>query len=146
MTDSMTLADVIRTLDLKPHPEGGWYRQTHRIEPAPGERSPGTAIYYALGAGERSHWHHVDATEIWHWYAGDPLELSLAASDHHAPIAHVLGPDIAVGQKPQIVVDPSHWQAARTLGAWTLVGCTVSPGFDFAGFVMAAPDWSPGAA
>lgn len=144
MAEPMTLDDVIGTLGLKPHPEGGWYAQTHRVEAASGQRSAGTAIYYALGAGERSHWHHVDATEIWHWYAGDPLELSLAASDHEQPIARVLGPDIAAGQKPQIVVEPHHWQAARTLGAWTLVGCTVSPGFDFAGFVMAAPDWSPG--
>ena len=141
----MTLEEVIAKLGLKPHPEGGWYVQTHRVEPEPGKRSPGTAIYYALGTGERSHWHHVDATEIWHWYGGDPLELSLAASDDDTPIAHILGPDIAAGQKPQIVVEPLHWQAARTLGAWTLVGCTVSPGFDFAGFVMAAPDWSPGA-
>ncbi|MEQ1782154.1 MAG: cupin domain-containing protein [Hyphomonadaceae bacterium] len=140
----MTLDDVIRTLGLKPHPEGGRYVQTHRVEPAAGERSAGTAIYYALGAGERSHWHHVDATELWHWYAGDALELSVAPTDHDQPIAHVLGPDIAAGQRPQIVVEPHHWQAARTLGAWTLVGCTVSPGFDFAGFVMASPDWSPG--
>lgn len=140
----MTLDDVIRTLDLKPHPEGGWYVQTHRIAPEPGQRSPGTAIYYALGAGERSHWHHVDATEIWHWYAGAPLELSLAASDADNPVAHVLGPDIATGQRPQVIVPVRHWQAARTLGEWTLVGCTVSPGFDFAGFVMAEPDWSPG--
>jgi len=140
----MTLDDVIRTLDLKPHPEGGWYRQTHRIEPAGEARSAGTAIYYALGEGERSHWHHVDATEIWHWYAGAPLELSLAANDHDNPIAHVLGPDLAAGQRPQVIVPPHHWQAARSLGAWTLVGCTVSPGFDFSGFTLAPPGWSPG--
>lgn len=140
----MTLQDVIEILGLRPHPEGGWYAETHRVAEADGRRSPGTAIYYALGVGERSHWHHVDATEIWHWYAGDPLELSLAASDHEQPIAHVLGPDLAAGQRPQVIVPPHHWQAARTLGAWTLVGCTVSPGFDFAGFVMASPDWSPG--
>jgi predicted cupin superfamily sugar epimerase len=140
----MTLDDVVRTLGLKPHPEGGWYAETHRVPAGDGRRSPGTAIYYALGAGERSHWHHVDATEIWHWYAGDPLELSLAASDHDSPVAHVLGPELNAGQRPQVIVPPHHWQAARTLGAWTLVGCTVSPGFDFAGFVMAAPDWSPG--
>ena len=109
----MTLDDIISTLDLKPHPEGGWYRQTHRIEPKAGERSPGTAIYYALGAGERSHWHHVDATEIWHWYAGAPLELSLAASDHDNPVAHVLGPDLAAGQRPQGAPGPR----LRPLGA-----------------------------
>jgi predicted cupin superfamily sugar epimerase len=140
----VTLDDIIRMLDLQPHPEGGWYRRTHRIAPVGDQRSAGTAIYYALGAGERSHWHHVDATEIWHWYAGDPLELSLAASNHDAPIAHVLGSDLMAGQRPQIVVPAHHWQAARTLGAWTLVGCTVSPGFDFSGFTLAPPEWSPG--
>lgn len=142
---SMTLEGVIRTLNLKPHPEGGWYAETHRVPAPDGQRSPGTAIYYALGEGERSHWHHVDATEIWHWHAGAPLELSLAASDAHTPIAHVLGPDLTAGQRPQVVVPVHHWQAARSLGAWTLVGCTVSPGFDFSGFVMAPPGWSPGA-
>jgi predicted cupin superfamily sugar epimerase len=142
---SMTLEDVIRTLNLKPHPEGGWYAETHRVPAPDGQRSPGTAIYYALGEGERSHWHHVDATEIWHWHAGAPLELSLAASDSHTPIAHVLGPGLTAGQRPQVVVPVHHWQAARSLGAWTLVGCTVSPGFDFSGFVMAPPGWSPGA-
>jgi predicted cupin superfamily sugar epimerase len=140
----MTLDDVIRTLALKPHPEGGWYAEMHRIDAPAGQRSPGTAIYYALGEGDRSHWHRIDATEIWHYYAGAPIELSLAASDDDAPQAHILGPDIAAGQRPQLIVPPRHWQAARSLGAWTLVGCTVSPGFDFAGFEMAAPDWSPG--
>jgi predicted cupin superfamily sugar epimerase len=141
----MTLNDIICTLDLKPHPEGGWYRRTHQIAPVGDQRSAGTAIYYALGAGERSHWHHVDATEIWHWYAGDPLELQLAASDNDAPVAHVLGSDLMAGQRPQIVVPVHHWQAARSLGAWTLVGCTVSPGFDFSGFTLAPPGWAPGA-
>lgn len=140
----MTLHDIIQVLDLKPHPEGGWYRQTHRIEPAGDERSAGTAIYYALGEGERSHWHHVDATEIWHWYAGAALELSVAASSHDNPIAYILGPGLAAGQRPQVIVPPYYWQAARSLGAWTLVGCTVSPGFDFSGFTMAPPGWSPG--
>lgn len=140
----MILDDVIRILGLRPHPEGGWYAETHRIAAPGGKRSPCTAIYYALGAGERSHWHHVDATEIWHWHAGDALELQLAASGHDQPIAHVLGPDLAAGQRPQVVAPPYHWQAARTLGAWTLVGCTVSPGFEFSGFVMAEPGWSPG--
>jgi len=101
MTDSMTLADVIRTLDLKPHPEGGWYIQTHRV-PDPhdhGHRSPGTAIYYLLGEGERSHWHKVDATEIWHYYAGAPLELSLAVTEKSKPKTRVLGPDLAAGQR-----------------------------------------------
>jgi predicted cupin superfamily sugar epimerase len=142
----MTRDDVIRTLNLKPHPEGGWYAETHRI-PDPhdhGHRSPGTAIYYLLGEGERSHWHKVDATEIWHYYAGGPLELSLAVTETSKAKTRILGPELAAGQRPQLVVPPHCWQAARTLGAWTLVGCTVSPGFDFSGFVMAPPDWSPG--
>lgn len=142
----MTLEDVIRTLDMIPHPEGGWYAETHRI-PDPhdhGHRSPGTAIYYALGAGDRSHWHRIDTTEIWHYYAGAPLELSLAVSDNSRVKARTLGADLAAGQRPQLIVPPHHWQAARSLGDWTLVGCTVSPGFDFSTFEMAAPDWTPG--
>ncbi len=140
----MSLDDVIRALAMRRHPEGGFYVETHRIPSPAGERSPGTAIYYALGAGDRSHWHRVDATEIWHYYAGDPLELSLAATDQDAPVAHILGPDLACDQRPQIIVPVRHWQAARSLGAWTLVGCTVSPGFEFSGFELAPPDWTPG--
>lgn len=141
----MTLDEVIQTLGLQPHPEGGWYAETWRTPAPEGQRSPGTAIYYALGEGERSHWHRVDATEIWHWHAGAPLELSLAATGSDTPAALILGPDLAAGQRPQGVVPTLHWQAARSLGAWTLVGCTVSPGFEFRGFEMAAPGWSPGA-
>ncbi len=96
-----------------------------------------TAIYYLLREGERSHWHRVDATEVWHFYAGDPLELSVGAD------RHVLGPDVAAGQRPQHVVAAGEWQSARPLGRWTLVGCTVSPAFDFAGFELAPPDWAP---
>jgi predicted cupin superfamily sugar epimerase len=140
----MNLDDVIHALGMKRHPEGGFYVETHRIPAADSQRSPGTAIYYALGAGDRSHWHRVDATEIWHYYAGDPLELLLAPSDHEPPTAHVLGPDLSRGQRPQVIVAPYHWQAARSLGAWTLVGCTVSPGFEFSGFEMAPPEWTPG--
>jgi predicted cupin superfamily sugar epimerase len=140
----MSLDDVIHALGMKRHPEGGFYVETYRIPSPDGQRSPGTAIYYALGAGDRSHWHRVDATEIWHYYAGDPLELSLAATDHDPPAAHILGPDLSQGQRPQIVVPMHHWQAARSLGEWTLVGCTVSPGFAFSGFELAPPDWRPG--
>lgn len=140
----MGLADVIEALGMKRHPEGGFYVETCRIPSPHGQRSPGTAIYYALGAGDRSHWHRVDATEIWHYYAGDPLELSLAAGDHETPHTHILGPDLSRGQRPQVVAPAHHWQAARSLGAWTLVGCTVSPGFEFSGFELAAPDWTPG--
>jgi predicted cupin superfamily sugar epimerase len=137
----MTADDVIGTLGLKPHPEGGYYAETHRIPSSGDQRSPGTAIYYLLGRGDRSHWHRVDATEIWHFYSGAALELSL--SPGQGVESHVLGPDLSAGQRPQVIVPPGHWQSARSLGEWTLVGCTVSPGFEFSGFEMAAPDWKP---
>jgi uncharacterized protein len=133
----MTDADeVIELLGLEPHPEGGWYRETWR-EPAT------TAIHYLLRAGERSHWHRVDATEIWHFYAGDPLGLAVSA-DGIAATHHVLGADIAAGQQPQVVVPPGVWQAARPRGAWSLVGCTVAPAFRSEGFELAPPGWHPG--
>ncbi|HWK46202.1 MAG TPA: cupin domain-containing protein [Stellaceae bacterium] len=135
-------AEVIRHLDLKPHPEGGWYRETWRDAPADGTRGAGTAIYYLLAAGERSAWHRVDATEIWHWHAGAPLALTLSPDGHDATAYH-LGPDLAASQQPQVIVPPHAWQMAETLGAWTLVGCTVSPAFDFAGFELAPPNWWP---
>jgi predicted cupin superfamily sugar epimerase len=134
---------IVRALNLKPHPEGGWYDETWRAAAAPGERASGTAIYYALTHGQRSHWHRIDAAETWHFYAGSPLELSLAASDQSKPETLVLGPDIAAGQRPQVLVPAHHWQSARSLGDWTLVGCTVSPGFEFSGFELAPPDWTP---
>lgn len=132
---------IIRALGLKPHPEGGWYAETHRTLAPDGARPAGTAIYYLLSARERSHWHRIDATEVWHFYAGDPLELSL--SDGRKTTTHRLGPGVLDGERPQVVVPPGVWQAAVSTGAWTLVGCTVSPGFDFSGFEMAPPDWSP---
>jgi predicted cupin superfamily sugar epimerase len=132
---------IIAALNMKPHPEGGWYAETHRAPSPDGQRSPGTAIYYLLKAGERSHWHRIDATEIWHFYAGDPLELSLSFG--RGCEAHVLGPDVLAGQRPQLIVAPGQWQAARSTGAWTLVGCTVAPGFEFAGFDLAPKGWAP---
>lgn len=138
----MTPQEIIARLALAPHPEGGWYRETWRAAAAEGERPAGTAIYYLLAAGEVSHWHRVDATEIWHWYAGAPLSLSTAADGQQAEAA-ILGPGIAAGQQPQRIVPAGWWQSATTLGAWTLAGCTVSPGFDFAGFEMAPPGWRP---
>ncbi|HEX7277154.1 MAG TPA: cupin domain-containing protein [Acidimicrobiales bacterium] len=122
-----TADDVIRELGLAPHPEGGWYRETWREEAV-------TAIYFLLREGERSHWHRVDATEIWHFYAGDPLELAVGS----AAAGQVLGPD-----HPQHVVPAGEWQAARSLGRWSLVGCTVSPAFRFEGFELAPPGWQP---
>jgi predicted cupin superfamily sugar epimerase len=136
----MTAEEIIATLALEPHPEGGWYRQTW-IEDRPGERPSGTAIYYLLAEGQRSHWHRVDATEIWHYYAGAPLVLSLSETGAGPATDHLLGPDLNNGERPQIIVHTDHWQAARTTGAWTLVGCTVSPAFRFEGFTLAAPDF-----
>ena len=143
MTGTTDADAIIAALSLKPHPEGGYYAETWR-DPAPdGQRGSGTAIYYLLRAGEISAWHRVDATEIWHWHAGAPLKLRLS-DDGIALREIVLGPDIAAGQRPQGIVPPHGWQSAQSLGGWTLVGCTVSPAFDFDGFELAPPDWEPG--
>ena len=140
----MTAAEIIATLGMQPHPEGGHFVETFR-DPEGDEtgRSHSTAIYFLLQAGERSHWHRVDAIEIWHHYAGAPLELSISP-DGVASETEVLGPDVAAGERPQLVVPKDHWQAARSLGEWTLVGCTVAPAFQFEGFELAPPDWAPG--
>ncbi len=140
--DHPTAQDVIRQLDLARHPEGGWYRETWRAEASEGERATGTAIYYLLEVGDVSAWHRVDATEIWHFYAGDPLALTVSPDGHDAQAFH-LGPALTANQRPQVIIPPGHWQTAETLGRWTLVGCTVSPGFEFSGFEMAPPDWRP---
>jgi len=137
----LTAADVITLLDLRPHPEGGSYRETFRDPREIDGRSVGTAIYYLLAEGEASHWHRVDAAEIWHFHAGAPLELRMAAGTEQRIL---LGPDLAAGERPQAVVPTGAWQAARSLGDWTLVGCTVAPGFDFSGFEMAPEGWEPG--
>ena len=135
----MTAEEIIERLELEPHPEGGWYRQTWAAEAAPGERASGTCIHFLLRRGERSHWHRVDAAEIWHFYAGAPLVLSLAADAAGPREDRVLGPDLGAGEAPQIVVPVGWWQAAQGTGDWTLVGCTVSPGFRFDGFELAPP-------
>jgi uncharacterized protein len=134
----MQANDIIDNLSLELHPEGGWYRQTWQAKNT--GRPSGTAIYYLLEAGQTSHWHHVDAVEIWHFYAGAPLVLSIAERNGRAK-DHRLGPDILNGEAPQIIVPERHWQSARTTGDWTLVGCTVSPGFQFTGFHLAPPDF-----
>jgi predicted cupin superfamily sugar epimerase len=136
--DGVTAADIIRLLDLQPHPEGGHYRETFRDPRTVEGRSVGTAIYFLLAAGERSHWHRVDAAEIWHFHAGAPLALEIEGQG-----VVTLGVDLAAGQRPQAVVPTGAWQAARSLGDWTLVGCTVAPGFEFAGFELAPDDGSP---
>lgn len=143
----MTPDQLIDELGLQPHPEGGHFCETFRDPFSEGQgRAPSTAIYYLLKAGERSHWHRVDATEIWHWYAGDPLRLSIAAKDEDRPQHMTLGPNIRAGERPQAIVRKDEWQAAEPLGDWTLVGCTVAPGFEFAGFELAPKGWQPGTA
>lgn len=135
----MSTADtLIAALKLQPHPEGGYYRETWRAPAEPGVRPAGTAILFLLRAGEVSHWHHVDSVEIWHWYDGAPLELRMAATDSGPAVSHVLGPDVLAGQSPQLIVPAHHWQSARSTGAYTLVGCTVSPAFSFDHFTLAA--------
>ncbi|MEL6234762.1 MAG: cupin domain-containing protein [Pseudomonadota bacterium] len=154
----MTAQEIIAALALAPHPEGGWFRETWRGGEGPAGRAAGTAIFFLLEAGQRSHWHRVDATEIWHFYAGQPLSVSIYGADGDPgkdptgpsgrapdPTRHLLGPDLAAGQSPQIIVPADAWQSAEAEDGWTLVGCTVSPAFEFAGFTLAAPDWQPGA-
>lgn len=130
---------LIDALQLSPHPEGGWYRETWRAD-GPG-RPSGTAILFLLPSGTRSHWHHVDATEIWHYHAGAPLRLLRSGTDSGPAEVVTLGPDVLGGQTPQAIIPPRHWQSAESTGAYTLVSCTVSPGFSFDGFVLAAPDF-----
>lgn len=132
----MTAQEIIDRLRLQPHPEGGHYRQTWVAEN--GGRPTGTCIYFLLSADERSHWHRVDATEIWLYHAGAPLVLSLSADETGPATDHLLTPDLSSGA-PQIIVPRDHWQAARSTGDWTLVSCTVSPGFQFDGFTLAPP-------
>lgn len=142
----MQAVEIIDRLGLAPHPEGGWYAERWRGEAtADSGRSAGTAIYYLLEKGQRSHWHKVvDATELWLWHAGSPLSLGHAPGDA-GPIAHVtLGPDVLAGQQPHYLIPADHWQSAEAGDGWVLVSCVVVPGFDFSGFVLAPPGWSPG--
>jgi len=141
MDDAKTL---IEKLGLAPHPEGGWYRETWRAPAADGERAIATAIHFLLEQGQRSHWHRVDASEIWLWHAGSPLTLLIAADDAGPVTTHSLGSDILAGQVPQQVIAPDHWQATEAPLGWGLVSCIVAPGFRFDGFTLAPPGWSPG--
>lgn len=136
-----TAAEMIRALDLKPHPEGGHYRETFRDPRLVEGRPASTAILFLLVRGERSHWHRIDAVEIWHYYAGSPLTLRIADDDGQWSFR--LGPDVAAGEQPQAIIPPDTWQSAESTGDWTLVGCTVAPGFDFATFELAPKDWEP---
>lgn len=133
---------MIDALGLSAHPEGGWYRETWRAPAADGERPAATAIYFLLRPGERSHWHQVDAAELWLWHAGTPLSLRIAEAGK-VPTDSLLGPDIAAGQRPQAIVPAGQWQAAEAGDDWALVSCVVAPGFDFSGFRLAPQGWEP---
>jgi uncharacterized protein len=142
MVSTPTAADIIARFELKPHPEGGHYRETFRDARAGADgRAVSTAIYFLLARGERSHWHRIDAVEIWHHYAGSALTLEIADGDDQRSIR--LGPNLAAGEVPQAAVPAHAWQAAESCGDWTLVGCTVAPGFDFARFDLAPKGWTP---
>ena len=142
MRTRLSAAEIITRLDLKPHPEGGHYRETFRDSELDADgRSRSTAIYFLLARGERSHWHRIDAAEAWHYYAGDALTLKIADEDGMRGVT--LGPNLAAGEVPQAIVPADAWQAAESTGDWTLVGCTVAPGFAFAKFELAPKDWSP---
>jgi predicted cupin superfamily sugar epimerase len=143
MPEQLTAADIIACLELRPHPEGGYYRETFRDTKADAQgRACSTVIYFLLARGEASQWHRIDATEIWHYYAGSSLTLRIA----HDGCAHhtvTLGPNIAAGERPQAIVPASAWQTAQSTGDWTLVGCTVAPAFEFAKFEPAPTGWEP---
>jgi predicted cupin superfamily sugar epimerase len=144
MASTHSAEAVIAALGLEPHPEGGHFAETYRHRPEDGGRGAMTAIYYLLRAGEHSRWHRVrDADELWHHYAGAPLELRLSPDGRHCETLR-LGPDLGRGERPQVVVAAGCWQAARPLGEWTLAGCTVGPAFEFAGFELAPHGWQPG--
>ncbi|WP_207482151.1 cupin domain-containing protein [Arenibaculum pallidiluteum] len=139
---TMTARQVIDLLGLQPHPEGGYFAESYRDTPQDGGRGACTAIYFLLGAGDVSAWHRVDAAEIWHWYAGAPLALTISPDGHDTRTVQ-LGTGLAQGQRPQAVVPADAWQTAVSLGDWTLVGCTVAPAFRFEGFELAPPGWHP---
>lgn len=139
---SQSAADIVALLGLEPHPEGGYYKQTF-VDDASGARPYSTAIYYLLEGGLAGRWHRVDSAEVWHYYAGAPLRLTISA-DAVTTREQMLGPDLADGQRPQVVIPRGLWQSAQSLGNWTLVGCTVAPGFQFEHFEMAEEGWQPG--
>ena len=134
---------VIEALGMVAHPEGGWYVETWRAPEVDGDRATASTILYLLAAGERSHWHRVDAAEVWQWSGGDPLELRVWSETAPGIAIVRLGGDVLAGEQPQAVVPAGAWQAARSLGGWSLVGCIVAPGFRFEGFELAPPDWAP---
>lgn len=144
MNQGATAEDLIAALGLSPHPEGGWYRETLRVPTATGGRSQATAILFLLQAGQASHWHRVDATEIWFWHAGAPLSVGRAALGTDEAQWMRLGPDVLAGEAVQHIIPAGHWQATVADSGWALVSCVVAPGFEFEGFELAAPGWHPG--
>ena len=134
---------IIRLFGMIAHPEGGWYAETFRAPAAPGERAPVSAIYFLLRQGERSHWHTVDASELWLWHAGSPIQLHLSVDGGQAE-AVLLGASLQTGERPQFVVPQGAWQSAESTGSWSLASCVVAPGFQFSGFTLAPPGWAPG--
>jgi len=138
---NLSADDIVHLLELTPHPEGGHFRETFRDAGDGGGRAASTAIYFLLRRGECSRWHRVDAAEVWHWYAGSPLLLSV--SDGGRRSTHRLGPNLTADERPQAVVPVNAWQQAESLGDYTLVGCTVAPGFEFSGFEMAPGEFDP---
>lgn len=142
---SMTADEIIRKLDLTPHPEGGYYRRTFcHGDTRPDGRGLASSIYYLLADGQQSHWHLLkDSTELWHWHSGSPLQHRISG-DGKTVETSILGPDILLGQMPQIIVAPGIWQQATSTGAWTLVSCTVVPEFRFDSYILAPQDWQPG--
>ncbi len=144
LSGDLGVKEIIRLLDMAPHPEGGWYKETFRDPAETDGRSVGTSIYFLIEAGDVSAWHRIDATEIWHWYAGGPLSLTVSPDGTLSKTrSTVLGPDLRQGHRPQFVVPANAWQTGESLGAWTLCGCTVSPGFRFESFELAPKDWRP---
>jgi predicted cupin superfamily sugar epimerase len=140
---ALTAPDVIRALALEPHPEGGHYRETFRDARTIAGRSASTAIYYLLARGQRSQWHRIDAAEVWHYYAGAPLALEMVVREGSARERVRLGPHLASGERPQAIVPAFAWQTVQSLGDWSLAGCTVAPGFDFASLELASDGWAP---
>ena len=144
MPSEMSAAAIVEMLGMKRHPEGGWYAETLRDAAPHGGRATSTAIYFLLEQGDPSNWHRLrDTVEVWHYHAGAPIELTLFEKAHGRS-SRRLGSDLAAGERPQAIVPADWWQTARSLGDWTLVGCTVAPGFEFSSFELAPAGWEPG--
>jgi predicted cupin superfamily sugar epimerase len=139
----LTAGEIIAQLGLEPHIEGGFYRQTFADQRDATGRPISTLIYYLLTNNQSGAWHRVDAAEVWHWYGGAPMLLSIS-HDGKTTTNHRLGIDLSAGERPQLVIPAGAWQRAKVEGDWSLVGCTVAPGFQFSKFEQAPPGWAPG--